>query len=50
MNEVTPTSNDAEMTFGYIFMAFIIWIYNLQITYLNEDILLAFMDITTCFR
>ena len=50
MNEITPTANEAEITFGYIFMAFIVWIYNLRITYPNEDILLAFLDITACFR
>ena len=50
MSEITPTANEAEITFGYIFMAFIIWIYNLRITYPNEDILLAFLDITACFR
>ena len=50
MNEITPTDNEAKITFGYIFMAFITWIYNLCITHPNEDILLTFLDIMACFR
>lgn len=44
MNDVTPTEHEAEITCGYIFMSFMIWIYNLRITFPNEDILLAYLD------
>ena len=50
MNDITPTENEAQITFGYVFMAFMIWIYNLRISFPDEEILLAFMDITACFR
>ena len=50
MNDVTPTEQEADITFGYIFMSFMIWIYNLRITFPDEDILLAYLDITACFR
>ena len=50
MNNSTPTDNEAQITFDYVFMAFIVWIYNLCISSPNEEILLAFMDITACFR
>ena len=30
MNEVTPTEGEAEITLGYVHMAFCIWIVNLQ--------------------
>ena len=45
MNGITPTDNEAQITFGYVFMAFIVCIYNLRISFPNEEILLAFMDI-----
>ena len=50
MNDITPTENEAQITFGYVFMAFMIWIYNLRISFPDEEVLLAFMDITACFR
>ena len=50
MNEMTPTTNEAEVTFGYVYLHFCIWIWNLRITYPNEEILLAFIDISSCFR
>ena len=50
MNDITPTENEAQITFGYLVMTFIIWIYNLRISFPNEEIFLAFMDITACFR
>ena len=49
MNEVTPTDNKADITFGYVYLAFQIWIWNLRITFPNEEILLAFIDISSCF-
>ena len=50
MNDITPNKNEAPATFDYVFMAFIVWIYNLIITFPDKGILLAFMDITACFR
>ena len=50
MNEVTPIVDEAAITFGYIYMAFLIWIWNLRITYPSDDIILAFIDISSCFR
>ena len=50
MNEVTPMEHEAEITFGYMHMAFILWIWQLRISFPNEEILLAFLDISSCFR
>ena len=50
MNEVTPMDLEAVITFGYVYMSFCIWIYNLRISFPKEDILLAFIDISSCFR
>ena len=50
MNEVTPTDREAGITFGYVYMAFCILIFNLRISFPNEEILLAFIDILSCFR
>jgi len=49
MNQITPTENEAAVTFGYVYMAFCIWIWNLRISYPNIEILLAFIDISSCF-
>ena len=49
MNEITPMEQEALITFGYVYMAFCIWIYNLRITFPKDDILLAFIDISSCF-
>ena len=50
MNKVTPTEMEANITFGYVHMLFCIWIYNLRIPFPTEDILLVFIDISSCFR
>ena len=50
MNEVTPMEQEALITFGYVYMAFCIWIYNLRISFPKDDILLAFIDISSYFR
>ena len=49
MNKVVPTENEADITFGYVYMTFFIWIYNLRILFPDEEILLAFIDILSCF-
>jgi len=45
MNMVTPMELEMEITFGTA-----IWIWNLRISYPDEDIFLAFLDISSCFR
>ena len=49
-NKVTPTDIKAEITFRYVYLAFCICIWNLRITFLNKDILLAFINISSCVR
>ena len=50
MNKVMSTDNKAVITFGYVHMAFCIWIHNLRIAFPDKDILLAFIGISSCFR
>ena len=50
MNEVTYMKNESAILFEYALMAFITWIWRLQMTYPKQDILLAFMDIPAAFR
>ena len=49
MKEVTPIEKEAPITFGRVCLAFCIWIWNLRISYPAEDIVLAFIDILSCF-
>ncbi len=50
MNKQTPTDNKPIITFGTVFLLFCAWVWNLQITFPNQDIWLAFIDISSCFR
>ena len=50
MNEVTPTVKEADITFGCVYMAFCVWLWNLRISFPDEEIYLAFIDISSCFR
>ena len=50
MNEITSTENEPDITFGIALLGFLIWIWNLRITFPDEDIFLAFIDISSCFR
>ena len=50
MNEVTDMMDETPITFGIVYISFITWIYNMRITYPDEDILLAYIDISSCFR
>ena len=50
MNEVTPVEEEVEITSGYVHMAFIIWLFNLRQSFPDDEILLAFIDIVSCFR
>lgn len=49
-NEMTGTELEENILFGTVFMSFCIWIYNLRISYPDEIIYLAFLDISACFR
>ena len=50
MNEATPTDREVPVMFGYVFMAFCTWIWNLRISFPDKEIYLAFIDISSCFR
>jgi len=50
MNEVTNIDLEPDITFGLIYTLFLIWIWNLRISFPNDDIVLAFIDISSCFR
>jgi len=50
MNMVTPMELEMEITFGTAFTDLCIWIWNFRISYPDEDIFLAFLDISSCFR
>ena len=49
MNGMTSIEGETDITFGYIYMAFIIWLWNMKKSYPHEDILLAFINILSCF-
>ena len=49
MNMVMPMELEMEITFGTAFTDLCIWIWNLRISYPDEDIFLAFLDISSCF-
>ena len=50
MNEASTTKNEAPITFGLVYIAFLTWIWNLRISFPKQDILLAYIDISSCFR
>jgi hypothetical protein len=50
MNQVTPITREAPITFGHVKMQMYIDIYNTYITYLTFIILLAMADIKACFH
>ena len=50
MNMMTPIDAELAVTFGTAFIKLCTWIWNLRISYPDEDILLAFVDISSCFR
>jgi hypothetical protein len=49
MNMVTPMELEIKITFGPAFTDLCIWIWNLRISYPDEHIFLAFLDISSCF-
>ena len=50
MNDVTPTDNEAEVTFGSTWLDFLVWLYNIRVSFPDSDILLGMADIKACFR
>ena len=50
MNDKSSREGKPDITFGFAFMAFCIWIWNLRITFPDEEICLATIDISSCFR
>ena len=50
MNQVTPVENKAPITFGTAKMLFYIDVYNTRILLPNNPILLAMVDIKSCFH
>jgi hypothetical protein len=49
MNQVTPVSREAPITFGHVKIQLYIDIYNMQISPPNTTILLGMADIKACF-
>ena len=50
MNEHTPTENEPNITFGLVILSFCTWLWNLRISFPEEKIWLAFIDISACFH
>ena len=48
--EITLMTKELDFTFGSVYLAFCAWLWNLRIFYPNEEIYLAFIDISSCFR
>jgi hypothetical protein len=49
MNQVTPITREAPITFGHVKMQLYIDIYNTRVSYLTFIILLAMADVKACF-
>ena len=50
MNDVTPTEEEAPVTFGSTWRDFLVWLYNMRVSFPHSDILLGMADIKACFR
>ena len=50
MNQVTPVTLEAPVTFGHVKIQLYIDIYNTQISHPNVTILLGMADVKACFR
>ena len=48
--QITPTMKKLDCTFGFVYLAFCAWLWILRISYPNEEIYLAFIEISSCFR
>ena len=49
MNQMRKTRHEAPVTFGAVYLLLPIWIWQLRISFPNEDTLLAFINISACF-
>ena len=50
MNDVTPTEDEADITFGMAKLLFYQYLYNLRISFPDDVIFLALADVKACFR
>ena len=50
MNNIPPTEEEAEVTFGFVKLLFYWLIYNLRVSFPDEVIYLALADIKSCFK
>jgi len=50
MNEKTYTADETVITFSYVYMAFCIWIFNMCSSFPYLEIILAFINISSCFQ
>ena len=50
MNEVTPTDNEPQVTYGNVEKLFNQDLYELRASYPHETIYLAFADVTSCYK
>jgi hypothetical protein len=50
MNQVTPVTQEAPVTFGHVKSQIYMHIYNMRISYLTATILLGLEDVKACFR
>ena len=50
MNEITTLEDKAEITFGDVKLLSYAYLYNMRVSYPNEDILLAMADVNACFQ
>ena len=50
MNQVTPVTREAPITFGHVKNQLYIDFYNTRISHLNDTILLGMADVKACFR
>ena len=50
MNEKTDMTNEVIITFGYVLIAFITWVWRVRMTHPREEVLSGFVDISAAFR
>ena len=50
LNEVVPMEDEAEITFGTTEQEFLVWVYNLCISFPTVELFLALADVKACFR
>ena len=50
MNDIVPLHNEAPITLGFVFVAFVVWIWNTCVSYPSSEIYVASTDIKACHR